>query len=67
MKHLIKDKEEIKKRITICKECDEFISLVKTCGVCKCFMPAKVAITWTVCPLGKWSEVNSTEQPIAKQ
>ena len=64
---IISDKQEIKKRITICKECDKFIKEIKICNVCKCFMPAKIGFSFTSCPLGKWSEVNSTEQPIANQ
>jgi hypothetical protein len=46
--------EEIaKERIGICVECPEFKSS-KTCGICGCFMPAKVRSMKSSCPDGKW-------------
>jgi hypothetical protein len=43
-----------KHRYMICKECDRFITSVKVCKECYCFMPAKTMIEGADCPLGKW-------------
>jgi hypothetical protein len=47
--------EMSKKRMVICNNCDH-LSGIKTCGLCKCFMPAKTAIPFAACPDGKWEE-----------
>ena len=62
---IITDREKIKERAKICKECIELIKVVHICSICKCFMPAKIPLANSTCPLGKWSEINSTKQPIA--
>jgi len=46
-------------RYTICKSCDKFITVIKTCSVCHCMMPAKVRLANYSCPLNKW-ETNIT-------
>ena len=43
-----------KQRYQICKECDRFITSVKVCKECYCFMPAKTMIEGADCPIGKW-------------
>ena len=40
-------------RLEICKTCEFFTSLQK-CKKCGCFMPAKVILTNTKCPINKW-------------
>lgn len=41
-------------RLNICKECDRYNTLLKTCKECKCFMPIKVNLAGENCPIGKW-------------
>lgn len=43
-----------KDRMAVCKGCEN-LTKVKTCSLCNCFMPAKVAIPFASCPDGKWS------------
>lgn len=45
--------DEVGKRIETCKTCDQLTKL-KLCKVCGCFMPAKVRLKGSSCPLGKW-------------
>lgn len=40
-------------RILTCIECPKFTSK-KTCGICKCYMPAKTRSINATCPLKKW-------------
>ena len=47
--------ETSKNRMAICNGCDH-LNGIKTCSLCKCFMPAKVAIPFAACPDGKWKE-----------
>ena len=47
--------EMSKNRMVICNSCDH-LSGIKTCNLCKCFMPAKTAIPFAACPDGKWKE-----------
>ncbi len=43
-----------KERYNICKSCDMFNKLTKTCKECGCFMPAKTKLKNNLCPLNKW-------------
>ena len=43
-----------KDRMAVCKGCEN-LTKVKTCSLCNCFMPAKVAIPFASCPDGKWA------------
>ena len=45
----------VAKRIAICKSCPE-LSRFKTCSQCGCFMPAKVRLMSSKCPLDKWGK-----------
>ena len=45
-----------RERYTICKSCIQFNSITKTCKKCGCFMPAKVIISYSLCPIGKWKQ-----------
>ena len=41
-------------RYEICKGCEFFNAILKTCTKCGCFMPMKVEIKSVKCPAGKW-------------
>ncbi len=41
-------------RYVTCKGCEFFNALLRTCGKCGCFMPAKVKLKDAKCPVGKW-------------
>lgn len=43
-----------KQRLEICKKCDKYINSVGVCSVCKCFMPIKINIWGSNCPINKW-------------
>ena len=45
---------KVKTRMDICKECDSYNSKFKLCNECDWFMPAKVLIKESFCPLLKW-------------
>jgi hypothetical protein len=49
-----KSKKRAKTRMDICKECDSYNSKFKLCNECACFMPAKVLLKESFCPLLKW-------------
>jgi hypothetical protein len=42
-------------RLSICRECPELLKATLQCKKCGCFMPAKVKLTASACPLGKWN------------
>ena len=49
-------KDDAKKRMDICKECERFANL-KPLGYCKecgCYMPFKTRLLGSECPIGKW-------------
>ena len=46
--------EMSKKRMSICGGCEQ-LTKIKSCKLCNCFMPAKVAIPFASCPDGKWA------------
>lgn len=50
-----------KERYEICKQCDAFSNIVKVCGECYCFMPAKVLVKMFSCPVGKWEAVDEQQ------
>ena len=41
-------------RYKICQECEHFRSSLRQCKKCGCFLPVKVRISWSECPVGKW-------------
>ena len=51
---IIVDKITINARATICKDCEEYNSTIKTCKNCGCFMPAKIIFVSSKCPKDKW-------------
>jgi len=44
-------------RYKICKQCDKFNNVLKTCTICHCFMPVKTKIPQADCPLKKWDSI----------
>lgn len=46
--------EVAEKRMGICNNCPELISITKQCKQCKCVMPAKTKLLQATCPIGKW-------------
>lgn len=49
--------EQAQQRLSICGECEFFISAEKRCGKCGCYMEVKAKMATTKCPIGKWSAV----------
>lgn len=47
-------REKAELRLSICKECDKYNSLLVQCMECGCFLKAKTLWPYTDCPLGKW-------------
>ena len=45
---------EANARLEICRECDKYIMRARICAECKCFMPMKVRLRVSKCPLEKW-------------
>lgn len=41
-------------RIDLCKSCEVYDSEKKKCTVCGCYMPAKVRLQLSSCPMEKW-------------
>ena len=50
-------KEIAASRMDICKGCDRFNKHTKMCKECSCFMPAKVLLKKSFCPLLKWMPI----------
>lgn len=48
------EQSEIDRRMSICKNCENFLSVMKVCQKCGCFMPAKTKFMIATCPVGKW-------------
>lgn len=42
------------KRLSICKECPEYIKTTHQCKKCGCIMTAKAKLPNAECPLKKW-------------
>lgn len=49
-------------RMSICKACDDYNNIIKTCKVCGCFMPLKVEMKEQRCPKNPpmWIEVKES-------
>ena len=48
------DAAVIEHRMSLCRDCDKYISLTKQCKECWCIMPLKTKIAAANCPIGKW-------------
>lgn len=55
----ISSEQDAEKRLAICRTCDHMNSL-KMCGQCGCFMPAKVRLKHTYCPIQQWGAIEDT-------
>ena len=51
------ENEMSESRMSICRECPEYISLTHQCKECGCIMNAKTKLPNAECPLGKWGQV----------
>lgn len=51
--------ETYKIRYEECKNCEHFISSIKVCSQCGCFMKIKCALKNAHCPIGKWNKENN--------
>ena len=54
-------KEIYEERISICKSCDYYLSLLGNCSICKCFMKVKARISPMECPKKYWLKTTETE------
>ena len=52
-------------RISICKACDKYISLLGNCSICKCFMKVKARLAPMECAdkPKKWQKTTEIEAP----
>ena len=48
-------------RYEICKHCENFSKMLKICRKCGCFMPGKVLMKKTSCPMHKWIAIDDSE------
>lgn len=55
--------EIYKERLSICRSCEHYLSLLGNCGICKCFMKVKSRIGPMECPKGKWLKTTDVEKP----
>lgn len=53
---------KVQERYSICKECPFFVSLTRQCLKCGCYMPEKVKLSNSFCPIGKWEKENQEEE-----
>jgi hypothetical protein len=50
-----KSEEEIKEhRLSICRQCPEYIKLTTQCKKCGCIMEIKTRLENATCPIDKW-------------
>jgi hypothetical protein len=55
--------EVYKERMSICKSCKHYLSLLGNCGICKCFMKVKSRIAPMECPKGFWNKTTEVKEP----
>ena len=55
-KVMLHDQDIIDKRLSICQDCEYFISPTSQCKKCGCFMKVKTRLATTRCPVGKWEK-----------
>jgi len=46
--------DEYKRRIEVCKPCEQYEPVLSKCEECGCFLAFKAMIPSAKCPLGKW-------------
>lgn len=59
------DPDTRKKRIDTCNSC-EYLTAIAGCSICKCFMPAKVWLKFTSCPVQKWTAESGLPEDFAQ-
>jgi hypothetical protein len=54
-----------KERISICKSCKHYLSILGNCGICKCFMSVKARLAPMECADNpkKWEKTKTIETP----
>ena len=56
--------EELRdKRLSICKDCDFFVSFTQQCLKCGCHMPWKAKLADAFCPIHKWDAESEPDVP----
>ena len=53
---MLHDQDIIDKRLSICHDCEHFVSATSQCKKCGCFMKVKTKIATAKCPVGKWDK-----------
>ena len=48
------NKDVASERLAICVKCDNFVSRVAMCSICKCFTSVRVHNVGLHCPVNKW-------------
>lgn len=48
------DEQEKERRLSICRECQHYVSRVSSCGFCWCYLPMKTSFKRNSCPIRKW-------------
>jgi hypothetical protein len=48
------DDEKQSTRMTICRNCPEYVKLTSQCKQCGCVMKLKTKLLYASCPLGHW-------------
>ena len=43
-----------KKRFSICESCENMNKVNLCCNICHCYLPIKVKLTFSKCPIKKW-------------
>lgn len=52
--------EIAEQRLSICRQCEHFISATTQCTQCGCFMNGKTKLPNAFCPIHKWGQVRVT-------
>lgn len=58
--------QDLKNRLSICKECPFFIKLTKQCTKCGCIMTQKAKLSEAFCPIGKWDKINYSDKEVSE-
>ena len=53
---MLHDQDIIDKRLSMCYDCEHFISATNQCKECGCFMKVKTKLATARCPIGKWEK-----------
>jgi hypothetical protein len=53
--------EVVESRLSICKECPEFVKVTSQCKKCGCIMNLKAKLSNADCPMGKWAKLENVK------